>query len=282
MPGRDERHQRGRDLGRILTAATLDPAPVLGCDEGRQPCAIVVRGDRSEAASADHRDTGAFGFDSPACLAVVGRADEMLFRCADLQRQRALSSLRDQLVRVEAVPDLCPELEPVEPAGRENDRVEPSLPAFAQTRVDVAAHGLDRKCRFQGQQLGLPPDRRRAHPHPGTQVRGATERVARVLPLQIRPNRKAFGIGRRHVLRGMHRDVDAAVEQRLLQFLDEDATRSDLAERTRPVPIARRGDGNERDLDARPAQPGRSELGLREREPTAAGTDADQHGTSFA
>ena len=80
----------------------------------------------------------------------------------------------------------------------------------------------------------------------------------------------------------MHGNVDAAVEQRFLQLFDEDTASSDLAKGTCAVAIARRRDGNERDLDARPAQPGRSELGLREREPTAAGTDADQHGTRCA
>ena len=80
----------------------------------------------------------------------------------------------------------------------------------------------------------------------------------------------------------MHGNVDATVEERLLQLLDEDTASSDLTKWTRAVTVARRGDGNERDLDARPAQARRSELGLREREPTAAGTDADQHGTRCA
>ena len=117
---------------------------------------------------------------------------------------------------------------------------------------------------------------------PGTQLASATERVARILSLQVRTDRKAFGIRRGHVLRGVHGNVDATVEQRLLQLLDEDTTSSDLAEGTRAVTVARCRDGNERDLDTRRAQPRCSELGLREREPTAAGTDADQHGTNCA
>src|SRR5207302_9377916 len=55
---------------------------------------------------------------------------------------------------------------------------------------------------------------------------------------------------------------------------------TDLPERFRPVAIARGGDRNQRDLDTVPAQPGCGELGLREREPTAAGADANQHGTT--
>ena len=80
----------------------------------------------------------------------------------------------------------------------------------------------------------------------------------------------------------MHSNVDAAVEQRLLQLLDEHTASSDLAKGTCAVTVARSRDRNKRDLDTRPAQPGRRELGLREREPTAAGTDADQHGTRCA
>jgi hypothetical protein len=80
----------------------------------------------------------------------------------------------------------------------------------------------------------------------------------------------------------VHGDVDATVEQRFFQLFDEDAARSDLAERACAVAVAGGRDGNERDLDTRPAQPGRRQLGLREREPTAAGTDADQHGTRCA
>ena len=180
------------------------------------------------------------------------------------------------------MPDLLFEVETVEAAGREDDRIQPALAAFAQTRFDVAAHGLDRERRFECEQLGLPPDRRRPHPHARTQLAGAAERVARILSLQIRADRKAFGIRGGHVLRGVHGNVDAAVEQRLLQLLDEDATRSDLAEGARTIAVARCRDWHERDLDTRRAQPRRSELGLREREPTAAGTDADQHGTRCA
>src|SRR5437879_13162902 len=85
-----------------------------------------------------------------------------------------------------------------------------------------------------------------------------------------------------HVLRGVHGDVDASIKQSLLELLHEDAARTDLTERASAIAVAGRRDGNESDLDARPAQPARGQLGLREREPTAAGTDADQHCTRCA
>ena len=49
--------------------------------------------------------------------------------------------------------DLVREPEPVEPAGREHDRVEPALAQLAQARVDVAAQRLDRERRLEREQL---------------------------------------------------------------------------------------------------------------------------------
>ena len=117
---------------------------------------------------------------------------------------------------------------------------------------------------------------------PGRSSRGAAERVARILARQVRADREPFRVRRGHVLRGVHGDVDPPVEQRLLELLHEDAARADLAERPRPVAVAGRRDRDERDLDAAggDASRVRGELGLREREPTAAGPDADQGHTA--
>src|SRR5437764_13096087 len=72
----------------------------------------------------------------------------------------------------------------------------------------------------------------------------------------------------------MDGNVDATLEQRFLELLHEDAARADLAERLRPVAVARGRDGDARDLDARCARARRGELRPREREPTAAAADA--------
>ena len=69
---------------------------------------------------------------------------------------------------------------------------------------------------------------------------GAAERVTRVLALEVRADGEARGVRRGHVLCGVHGNVDAPVEQRLLELLDEDAALADLAERARAVAIARR------------------------------------------
>src|SRR5205807_200454 len=60
------------------------------------------------------------------------------------------------------------------------------------------------------------------------------------------------------------------------------AARADLAERLRPVAVAGGRDGDERDLDPGGAQPPRGRLRLDQREPTAAGADANQHDSEIA
>ena len=127
--------------------------------------------------------------------------------------------------------DLGSEPEPVETAGREHDRIESALAALAQTRLDVAAQRLDRERRLEREQLRAPADRGRADPHPGSNLRRSAQRVTRILTLEVRADGQPVGVGRGHVLRGVHCDVDASVEQRLLELLDEDAARADLAER---------------------------------------------------
>ena len=91
------------------------------------------------------------------------------------------------------------------------------------------------------------------------------------------PTSRPVGVERGHVLRGVDGDVDPAVEQCLLELLDEHAAAADLTERPRSVTVAGGGDGYERDLDPGPPHRLRRALGLDESEPTAAGTDAQKH-----
>ena len=103
--------------------------------------------------------------------------------------------------------------------------------------------------------------------------RGSSRRV-------YAPTASPSSVGRGHVLRRVHGDVDAALEQRLLELLHEHAAGADLAERPRAIAVARGRDRHERDLDPGPAQRLGGALGLGEREPTAAGADAKQHSTA--
>ena len=196
----------------------------------------------------------------------------------NLQRERALPRLRKQLVRLEATADLASEAQAVEPARRENDRVEAPLVALPEPGVDVPAHRLDPKLRLQREQLRAAAHRRGPDPHPRPDGVRAAERVPRILPLEVGADGEPLRVGRGHVLRRVDGDVDPAFEQRLLELLDEDAARADLAERLRPVAVAGGRDRHERELEPGPAQPLDRELGLRQREPATPRADPEEHG----
>jgi hypothetical protein len=236
-----------------------------------------MRGDGREAAALDDGDDTTLGLDTTSCLRVVDVGDELPFVGAHLQRERTLRGLRQHHVRLESQADLAGQPESIETARREHDRVEPALAALPQARVDVPAQRLDGERRLEREKLRATSRRRRADAHPRTDRVRAAQRVPRILALEVCPDREALRIARRHVFRRVDSDVDAVLEQGFLELLHEHAARADLAERLRAVLVARGRNGDQRDLDARSAQPRRSELGLREREPTAAAADADQH-----
>ena len=148
--------------------------------------------------------------------------------------------------------------------------------ALPQTCIDVPAERLDRQLGLQRQQLGLSPHGRCADAHPRSKLRSAAKRVASILSVEVGAYGEAVGVGRGHVLGRMDGDVDPPGEQRLLDLLDEHAARADLAERLRPVFVARGRDRDERDLDTVAPQPIGRELGLRQREPATAAADPDQ------
>ena len=83
---------------------------------------------------------------------------------------------------------------------------------------------------------------------PGRSAVGTAERVARVVAREVGADGQPGRVGRGHVLRRVHGDVDPPVEQRLLELLDEDAAVADLAERAAAVAVAGGRDRDERDL----------------------------------
>ena len=213
---------------------------------------------------------------------VVRARDELLLAGPDLERERSLTRLRKQLVRIEPVTDLTPEPEPVESTGGKHHRVESALAALPQARVDVPPQRLDRESRLERQELRPPANGGCSDPHPRPKTHGPAERVAGILARRIGPDGKAFGVGRGHVLGRVDGHVDPTREQGFLELLDEDAALADLPERLRPVAVARGRDRDERDLDPvsttrRSAQRRGGTLRLGEREPTAARPDADEH-----
>ena len=115
----------------------------------------------------------------------------------------------------------------------------------------IASVGLERE------ELRPAAHGRRPDPHARREPIRAAERVARILALEVGADREAVVVGRSHVLRRVDGNVDATLEQRLLELLDEDAALADLPERPRAITVARRRDRDERDLDARPRRPER-------------------------
>src|SRR5262249_6779747 len=148
----------------------LDPAAILRGDKSRQLLAVVVRGDRREAAAADREDARPLGLDASAGLSVVGGLYELFLTRADLQRQCAPARLRQQIVGLEPKAALTTEPEPVETCRGEHDGVQPALAALAQPRIDVAAKRLDRQFWLEREELRLAPDRRGTDTHSGPEL----------------------------------------------------------------------------------------------------------------
>ena len=69
----------------------------------------MVRGHRREAPPADRGDAGALRLHPSPRLGVVGRGHELLLTGPDLDRQRTLSRLRQELFGLESMPDLAGE-----------------------------------------------------------------------------------------------------------------------------------------------------------------------------
>src|SRR5947208_15046 len=137
--------ERGGDVGGTLAAPPLDPASILGRHERCELAAVVVGGNRSETPPADRRNAGPLCLHPASGLAVIRGFNEPLLTRSHLKRKCTLAGFRHHHVGLEAETDLVGETETIEAARRQHDRVEPAFPALAQSRIDVAAQGLDRK-----------------------------------------------------------------------------------------------------------------------------------------
>src|SRR6478672_13106865 len=105
----------------------------------------------------------------------------MLLTCTNLQCERSLPRLGQELVRREPPVDLGGETQAIQPARGEDDGVEPSLTALPQSRVDVSPQRLDRQLRLEREQLRAPAHGRGADPQSRLQLRDSAESVARIL-----------------------------------------------------------------------------------------------------
>ena len=108
--------------------------------------------------------------------------------------------------------------------------------ALGEPRVDVAAQVDDLQVGPAMQELGASAQRRGADDGALPQVGDALDvardqHVARILARQEGGDDEARRLRRRHVLHAVHRGVDAAREQRLLDLLDEQALAAGLGQR---------------------------------------------------
>ena len=154
-----------------------------------------------------------------------------------LQRQRPLPGRGHEVERL-AGPSRA---EPLEPGGREHDRVHLARVQLAQPRVDVAPQLHDLEVRPHGEQLRAAAQRRGPHPRALAAARRATlgRRTSASHGHRAPPRRRAASsqpVGQlaRHVLRRVHRQVDLARHQRGLDRVDPARLVADRARAGRP------------------------------------------------
>ncbi len=283
----------------------MRPGAIRHAHQGTQahrlaaPAHLRERGDRGPARAVEHLEAGAFGGHPQRRGALVQRRQERARArvvAADLDPDRALRHGGQHLLRRQHRGGRAAHFETLEPGHGQERGIDLTLGQLAQAGLDVAAqrHHLDIGPRQQ--HLGLAAQRGGAHDRArrqrGQAVAAVREQgVARVLARQDGGDLQALGQPGRHVLHGVHRDVDAPLEQRLLDLLGEQALAADLGERAVLHRVA--GGLDDDDLDRRRLGQlavhrgeARAHLtGLGERQGAAARTQANKrfcrHAASF-
>ena len=133
----------------------------------------------------------------------------------------------------------------------QQDRIGLARRQLRQPGVDIAAQHLDVQVGAAVERLRLAPQAGGAQLRAQRQVfqllrAAAQEGVARVLALGHGGDAEALGQQRRHVLHRVDRAVDAALDERLLDLLGEEALAADLQQAAILDPVARGGDDDQR------------------------------------
>ena len=163
---------------------------------------------------------------------------------ARLERERALPHRRQQDLRREALVDPLGEAESLQAGAGEDHGVEPLARELAQAGRNVAAKRRDLEVGAARPQLRGPAQAPGADPGADRQrrERGAAlardQRIARIRPLGKRHQRELRRQHGRQVLRAVHREIGPAVQQRVLDLLDEQALAAQLGERHRGETVA--------------------------------------------
>ena len=266
LPGRRRRPDRSPSAAR----PRLRPRP------RRAPSASSRRGTRPQVRGSLRRSAPRSGARPPRDAASRRRRRTRRAPLAhpDLQRQRSLAAFGRSWT-IERSP-----ISASSPSRRGRRLRERRRRARARRACGAgcrcAPQRLDRERRLQREQLRPSPDRGGADASPAgalrrRRARRADPRAAGYAPTESPacPSRSCpWPSGRRR--RSARRAAPPRAPRRR-------PARADLAEGPRPVAVARRRDRHECDLDPGPPQPLRGLLRLGEREPTAAGTDANEH-----
>jgi hypothetical protein len=144
-------------------------------------------------------------------------------------------------------PDASREPQAHQPGDREHDRIVLAAVELRDPGIDIAAQQADldtgvalADLRF-APQAGRAHDRARRHLFQALEAVG-NECIAGVLPRHDGGQDEPRGHLRRHVLHGMHGEVGAALKQRLLQLLHEQALAAGRVEAPVEELVATRGE----------------------------------------
>src|SRR6185312_1059304 len=227
-------------LGALACRGVTDHAASIWREDraGQEKLRIVEapeRADRNLAAAAEFLQHGALRRDRQACPGIVERRAGIVSGSAfqRLDRERTLAHHGTHDVGTEGFADDFAPAEPLESRGCEHDGVILASFDFVDARVDVAADRADVEIRPQPFQLRDASKRTRADHGARLQIAqlAADDRVVRFSPLRDGSEREAFGQLSRQVLHAVDREIDAAIENGLFNFLGEKPFAADLVER---------------------------------------------------
>ena len=255
------------------------------------PLAIdaAMAADRRAAGAVQQRKEAALGTERDIGIGIGDGFDERVGAIVVAPRfdsDGTLADRRQKLVDAENARRLVGEAEAFQAGERQQRGIGFAVGELAQARLDIAAHHLDLEVGPQPQHHGLAPQRGGADHRTRRQIgkRGrllADEDIARVLARQER--RQPGGVRQegRHVLGGMHREVDVAREQSFLDLLGEQALATGFRQGAVLDRVARGADhanGDPLRIDAMGArQPGAHVMGLCQRQGAAARADGRQN-----
>ena len=178
--------------------------------------------------------------------------------CAALDDQRALAGGRRALVRFERLVELGQPAEALHAGDRHRQRVDLAVAQLAEARVQVASNRghlevVAQSASSCADAAGLPVPTRGAGRQAGQVAADPTDQaVAGVGAQRERRQGQARRLGGRDVLQAVDRQVNPAVEQLLLDALDEHAL-PERRQRRLLVAVAGRAGRHDLELERRPA-----------------------------